>query len=315
MAAGGERALITGGGGFIGATLTRTLVAAGQDVHLLLRPQANLWRLEGLDGRYTAHRADLLDLAAVRRMVALVRPDIVYHLATHGVYPAQKDRTAILSNNILGTANVLDALDGHDYRALVSAGTAWECGHRDDAIGEDDPLDPRNTYAVAKAAALHLCRTEAHRGRPVVWVRVFSAYGPWEEPGRLVPYVMDCCRRGQPPRVSAGVQLRDFVHVEDVVELLQVAARRAGSLDGTLHAATGRGHTVREMVETILAVSGTGVRAVYGAEPLRPGEPARCLARVERTAERTGWRPRYDLRAGIERTWAWFTSRPVPRAA
>src|SRR5262249_16827802 len=114
-----ERVLITGASGFVGACLTRDLIAEGHDVHLLLRGASPNWRLAGLHGRYTAQHADLRDAPAVRAAVAAARPEVVYHVAAHGAFHGQGDRAAILASNVLGTANLLDALHGHDYRVLV----------------------------------------------------------------------------------------------------------------------------------------------------------------------------------------------------
>jgi nucleoside-diphosphate-sugar epimerase len=302
-----ERVLITGGSGFIGSCLTRRLVAEGSDVHLVLRPTASLWRLAALEGRYSAHIADLGDARAVRAAVAACRPAVIYHLATYGAYPFQKDRAAILTTNLLGTANLLGALADHDYRAFVNAGSSSEYGHKDEPMREDDRLDPRTDYGVAKAASTLLCQSEAHKGPPIATVRVFSAYGPWEEPTRLVPYVMDCCLRGENPRVTAGAQPRDFVYVEDVVDLLIRAADTPAAHGQILHAGTGIQRTVREMIETIVAVCGGGrVRAMYGAACVRPGEPECWVASIDRTRALTDWEPRHTLRGGVERMWAWF---------
>lgn len=315
MTASVERVLITGASGFLGACLARELIAAGHEVHLVLRAEANTWRLTGLEGRYAAHQADLRDAACLRRAVAACRPEVIYHLATHGAYPGQRDRTAILGTNLLGTANLLDALAEHDYRALVHTGSSSEYGHKSGPIHEDDRLAPRTDYAVSKAAATLLCQAEAYKGRPVTCVRVFSAYGPWEEPTRLVPYVMGCCLRGESPRVSPGEQPRDFIHADDVIALLQVAARQPAARGQILHAGTGRQSRVRDMIDAILGVCGSKVPVEYGQLANRPDEPTHWVASIERTRSLTGWEPRHDLHSGIEQTWAWLTQAACRAAA
>jgi nucleoside-diphosphate-sugar epimerase len=308
MTAQRERVLITGGSGFLGACLAYDLAGAGHDVHLLLRPDFNGWRLEELAGRYTPQWADLRDADAVKRAVAACRPEVVYHLATHGAYHFQKDRRAILATNLLGTAHLLDALDGHDYRAFVHTGSSSEYGHKDGPMCEMDRLEPRTDYAVTKAAATLLCQTEAYKGRPVATVRVFSAFGPWEDPTRLVPYVVDCCYRGENPRCTAGLQPRDFIYTDDVIELLKVAAHHPAAVGQILNAGTGCQQRVRDMVEMIVDVCGGGrVQAEFGSEPLRPGEPTCWRASIEHTTALTGWRPQHDLRTGVERMWQWYT--------
>jgi nucleoside-diphosphate-sugar epimerase len=302
-----ERVLITGGSGFIGACLTRRLLTEGHDVSLILRPEAKLWRLAGLDGRYTAYCADLSDARALKAAVGACRPTVAYHLATYGAYPFQKDQAAILATNLLGTANLLAALHDQDYRAFINAGSSSEYGHKDRPMREDDLPSPRTDYGVAKAASTLLCQAEAHKGRPVATVRVFSAYGPWEEPTRLVPYVMSCCLRGETPCVTAGRQPRDFIYVNDVVDLLLRAANTPAAHSQILHAGTGVQHTVQEMIESIVMICGRGrVRPEYGAAPTRPDEPACWVASIDRTRALTGWQPQYDLRAGIEQMWSWF---------
>jgi nucleoside-diphosphate-sugar epimerase len=150
----------------------------------------------------------------------------------------------------------------------------------------------------------------------VATVRVFSAYGPWEEPTRLVPYVMACCSRGEDPQVTSGRQPRDFIYVEDVVDLLKTAAASPRAHGQILHAGTGVQHTVRDMIETIVDVCGGGrVRPQYGAEALRPGEPACWVAGIAHTTARVGWRPRHDLSGGIRQMWAWHRAEASRAAA
>ena len=316
MTAQRERVLITGGSGFLGACLAHDLVAEGHDVHLLLRPGFNGWRLRDIAGRYTPQWADVCDADAVKRAVAACRPEVIYHLAAHGAYPFQQDRRAILATTVLGTAHLLDALRCHEFRALVHAGSSSEYGHKDGPMRSTDLLEPRTDYAVAKAAATLLCQAEARKGLPITTVRVFSAYGPWEEPTRLVPYVMGCCYRGEDPRCTAGLQPRDFIYADDVLRLLKLAAQLPAARGRILHAGTGRPQRVRDMVATIVAVCGGGrVNAHFGSEPVRADEPAAWTASIEETTALTGWRPECDLRTGVERMWEWYVGAAARRAA
>ncbi len=234
-----ERVLITGAGGFVGACLTRRLLDEGYQVHCVLRGAAS-WRLAELEGRYVRHDADLVDRAAVHEALGACRPDVIYHLAAHGAYPSQRDRTGILATNLLGTAHVLDAAAKVGYRALVHTGSSSEYGHKAEPMRASDVLEPRTDYAVAKAAATLLCQAEAGRGYPVTTVRIFTAYGPWDDPGRLVPSVMSSCLRGESPAVTQGDQPRDFVHVDDVLDLLLRTASSPGVQGRILHAGSGR---------------------------------------------------------------------------
>jgi dolichol-phosphate mannosyltransferase len=303
-----ETVLVTGATGFVGACLVRDLVDAGHDVHLLHPPgSAGTWRLAGLDGRYTWHAADLRDASAVRRAVDACGPQVVYHLTAHAVAPARRDGAAGLAAHLLGTANLLEALEGHEYRAFVHAGSSAEYGPGDAPRHEDDRPQPCTDDGVAGAAATLRCQAEALKGRPVCTVRLFAAYGPWEDPARLVPHVMGCCQRGEAPQVTAGRQRHDFIHVDDVLTLLNTAADTPCARGQVLHAGTGQGHTVAGLVETIVRVCAGGpLRQRPGTKPCRADDPAPGVAAIERTMALTGWRPQYDLASGVEclRTWS-----------
>jgi nucleoside-diphosphate-sugar epimerase len=316
MSARPPRVLITGATGFLGAGLARQEIATCADVHLLLRPRSDRWRLAGLEGCYTPHWADLLDAAKVRQAVADARPEVIYHLAAGGASGPRPPRSATLAASLLGTAHLLDALDEHDYRVLVHAGSGWEYGPRNEPIAETDPVAPHSDYGVAKAAASLLCQAESRRGKPIVIVRIFAAYGPGEDPRRLVPYVMDCCLRGQVPRVSAGWQCRDWIHSTDVHALLRAAAQEPRACGQVLHAGTGCEHSVREVVQTILGIfSREDLKPEFGAEPLRSGESPHYQASRDRTTTLTGWTPRYDLRTGLQAVRDWFLATDGARRA
>jgi nucleoside-diphosphate-sugar epimerase len=310
-----ERVLITGGSGFLGACLVRDQVARRREVHLLLRPDSRAARLIDLEESVTVHRADLLDAAAVARSIRLARPEVVYHLAAYGFSPGQRRRADVLMTNLIGTSNLIDVVADTDIR-LVQTGSSWEYGACAQPHFEDSLLQPRGDYAVARAATTLLCQSEAAQGRPIVTVRVFSVYGPAEDPHRLIPYVMGCCRRGETARILHASERRDFIHSDDVVELLDCAAHHSNAPGQVLHAATGKGTSVREAVETILAVCGRGRgHAVFDTASVRSDDLTSNLGDITRTTAVTGWRPRYDFRGGIERLWAWCNRTAIGRVA
>jgi nucleoside-diphosphate-sugar epimerase len=298
--------LITGATGFIGANLARDLVHKGHSVHAVVRAGSDMRRLTEIEERMTFHEADLRDLSHLRRVVRSCRPETIFHLAAFGVQSRHKDRNLILTDNLQATLNLLEALSDHDYRSFVYSGSSAEYGVKQGPIGEDDPITPRTDYGVAKAACTLLCQSESLRGRPISIVRIFTAYGPWEAPPRLVPYVMECCRNNMPPRLTSGRQQRDFIHVQDVVELLQVAAMHPAARGRILHAATGRLHSVREVVEHLVDLSGTQVRPQFGVLENRADEPEAWSASIEVTSALTGWRPRLGLKDGLKQAWDWY---------
>ncbi|MCI0379454.1 MAG: NAD-dependent epimerase/dehydratase family protein [Gemmataceae bacterium] len=310
------KVLLTGASGFIGANLARLLLEAGEDVHIAVRPEANLWRLREITHRLSIHHADLLNVHSLRRVVAECRPNVVYHLAGYGVMAGQTERAAILASNVVGTGNLITALDEHDYERLVFAGSSAEYGPKSGPLLETDAPSPRNDYGVAKASATLLCQAAAWQGRPVCVVRIFTAYGPWEMPPRLVPYLLECWQRQQAPQLSSGRQKRDFIHVRDVCELLRVAGQHPDAAGRILHAATGNVHSIRELVETLRMIAGASQAPVFGALANRSGEPEDWSASNAETTRLTGWRPALDLESGLRQVWEWFhTQRFVYRQA
>jgi len=313
-----QRVLVTGGTGFVGANLARRLLAGGHEVYLLARERHKTWRLEGIRPDVRLLEADLEDAEGVRRAVAEARPAWVFHLAAHGAYPAETEVARIVAVNVLGTANLLGACRAHDVEAFVHAGSSSEYGFRGEAPRETDRLEPNSPYAVAKAAATHLCRLAAREsGRRVPTLRLYSAYGPYEEPTRLIPTLIREGLRGRLPVLVDPSVARDFVYVDDVVEAFLAAAARSSREDpgAVYNLGTGVQTSVGEAVEVARRALGISAEPRWGTMANRRWDTSVWVADNRRIREELGWAPRHAFDEGFSKTLEWFRKNPEIHAA
>ena len=302
--------LVTGGSGFVGAGVVHALLKRGVPVHVLLRAQARPWRLAAIADRLVVHRADLLDEEATRSLVQAVRPGAVLHLAAYGAYESQADARLILRTNILGTYNLLEASAATGVKVFVSTGSSSEYGFKAEPMREQDRLEPNSFYAVAKAAQTHLCSLLARR-QPmnVAVLRLFSVYGPWEEPGRLMPTLLRRARVGLPLEMVAPEVARDFVCVEDIVEALLDLPALARLKGEVLNLGTETETTLREVVATVLKLTGSRSEVRWGTLTPRQWDTNRWSADPSQARRQLGWVPRHTLRQGLAKMMAWMEAR------
>jgi UDP-glucose 4-epimerase len=304
-----KRVLVTGGSGFVGANLVRRLLGDGHDVHLLLRPGRDLWRLKEVQDHLEVHEADLGDAEAVGRVLGAVRPAWIFHLAAHGAYPTQTDTLTIVQTNLVGTANLLDAAAAVGVEAFVNSGSSSEYGYKDHAPTEDEWLEPNSTYAVAKAAATLYCRQLARRtGLAVTTLRLYSVYGPFEEPTRLVPRLIAEGLQGRfPPLVSPSVA-RDYVHVEDVTSAYLRTAEAGREPGAVYNVGTGVQTTLAEIVGCVRRLLKIDAEPEWGTMAERSWDTDVWVANPARIRRELGWIPTLDLEQGLAKTMAWVRS-------
>lgn len=303
----GAKCLVTGAAGFVGANLCRRLLDERAEVHALVKPSTASWRLDELASRIAVHAVDVVDKRAVADLVAQVRPSVVYHLAANGAYHYQRDAEQILLVNVLGSWNLLDACNRVGYELFVSAGSSSEYGPKQQAMRESDPLEPNSIYAVAKSAQSLLCRHVAlAESRPIVALRLFSIYGPYEEPGRLIPNLMLSAIRDEPIELASPDIARDFTHVDDVVDLLLRVDRLKELCGEILNVGTGVQTCLRDLVDAMGVAQGRPMRANWGRYPARSWDTQTWVADVSRTRRLLGRAARTSVLDGLRQSLGWF---------
>ena len=293
----GQRVLVTGGNGFIGSHLCHRLCQEGAEVHAVYRSQ----RPAGFDDpRWW--QADLADLGEVKKIVDEVRPEVIFHLASHvkGA-PGFEHVLPTFRSNLQSTVNLLVVAAETNCRRVILTGSLAEpeVDH-----GETFPSAP---YAAAKWASSGYARMfHALYKLPVVIARVFMVYGPGQmDFTKLIPYVTLSLLQGKTPKISSGGRLVDWIYVSDVVDGFLALAQAGGVEGATLDLGTGELVSIRGIVEQLVVSIGGGANAEFGALPDRPLEPTR-LAKTAETFARIGWKPQVSLQEGLRRTVDWY---------
>lgn len=304
--------LVTGGAGYIGAHVVRALLANGDRVVVV----------DDLSTGF-ADRVDVplvpLDLAGAGASEALAsvleeeRVDSVVHLAAlKDVGESVADPERYYRVNVLGVVHVLEAMRRAGVRDLVFSSSAAVYGNVDsESVDEDAPCRPINPYGRSKLVGEWAIEDATRAwGLRALRLRYFNVAGAGGRhlqdrvAANLIPIVLDRVRRGEPAQVfgadhptADGTCVRDYVHVEDLADA-HVAAVHALRSDRTgddaLNIGTGRGASVREVIDVVGAVTGTTAEA--RVVDRRVGDPAAMVANPERAHRLIGWRARRDLR-------------------
>jgi UDP-glucose 4-epimerase len=299
------RVFLTGASGFVGSHLLRLLVAEGHEVAILLRPESRPWRIADVLGRAFRIDGDLADVAAAREAVRAFGPEVVIHAAWAGVGPSARDDPA-QDDNVRSTRALASLAREAGARALIGLGSQAEYGPRHGATREDAPTRPTTRYGAAKLAACaeagEVCR---EAGLRFAWLRLFSSYGPMDDPALMIPGLIRTLLDGGRPALSPGTQHWDYLYVEDAARAIEAVALRTVA-SGVFNLGSGRTATIRSVAERVRDGIDPRLPLGFGEVPFRPGQVMHLEADVGRLREATGWSPEIDLDEGLRRTVAWF---------
>jgi nucleoside-diphosphate-sugar epimerase len=290
--AGDGKALVTGGGGFIGSHLVERLLRDGREVRVL--DNFATGRRENIAA--FAGEVELIegDVQSYERAHNAVRGcEVVFHLAALPSVPRSiQDPLTSTASNVTGTLNVLLAARDEDVRRVVFASSSAR------------PISP---YGVSKLAAEGYCRafTQVY-GLETVAVRYFNVFGPRQDPlsqyAAVIPRFITAALRDEPPVVFGdGEQSRDFTYIDNTVDGTLLASTAPGVAGETFNVAYGESTSLNQLLDHVREISGKPVEATYRER--QPGDLPRSQADISRARESLGYDPQIDLRSGLERTF------------
>ncbi len=309
----GRTVLVTGGAGAIGSNLTRALAEAGARVLILDDLSASArWNVPSLPGVLFVE-GDLLDEGLLKRLF-MERPSVVFHLAAFFANQNSVDHPeADLRVNGQGTLRLMEyaSLAGVDRFVYASSGCSVygsraPLPHTEDFVSLHLTTPYQVTKMLGEAYANFF---HHHHGLPVAIPRLFNCYGPGQIPGQyrdVIPNFLYWAMKGQPlPITGTGDETRDFTFIGDVGHGLLLAGTEDAAVGEAFNLASGRETRIADLAAAINGITGNDAGTVR-ADERRWDVKKRVLASVDKAEGLLGWRPRTDLRAGLERSAAWF---------
>jgi CDP-glucose 4,6-dehydratase len=316
-----KRALVTGGHGFVASHLARALLERGDAVTVLdlAAPPLSGLTLQGVALEIELVEADLCDAQRVGATIDAGEFDVVFHLAAQTlVGPAMADPAATFEANVRGTWTLLEACRRADVPAVVVASSDKAYGPSEELpYREEMQLRPASPYEASKAAAdaIALSYWPAY-GLPVAVTRFANIYGGGDlNFSRLIPEAIVATLDGRRPQIrSDGSPERDFLYVDDAVSAylaIEHAVGAGGPAAGEAFNAGGeRPYSVAAVLETITAVSGSGLEPEYHGAGNPAGEIDRQYVDSAKLRSLTAWTSKVGLEEGLGRTLEWYRQRP-----
>lgn len=300
--------LILGANGFVGWNFFQLLAKHRSDVQALAR-QPN-WRTESDSGQHSQLFFESRGDSFARRLEEL-RPALILDLAVYGAYPEQTDSDRMFEVNVLRVQKNLRLVDSLLHKPMyILAGSSSEYGYRCDHPTEDQSA-PNSVYALSKTTAAQLIQYFGKvQSLPCLDLRLFSVYGPYEAPTRLIPRLALQGLQNEWPELSKPDSARDFIHVDDVLAAFLMSAqgllqnpKLAGEI---LNVGTGRQLNLKEVCEISRRYLQQTTTPVFGSVAGRPWDQSVWVASIGKIERLVGWRPVIPFDEGLKSTLEWW---------
>jgi len=303
-----ECVLITGGAGFIGSKVAAAHAAAGDEVHVIVRPRG-LIRSSRMAANVIMARLHLDDVETLSTYVEQARPTIIYHLAsdtgrgTGGLNPLDSQ---IVMGDLRNFLTLLKAARAATPRILVRAGSLAEYGNGVTPSRESQREQPLSAYTAAMVAGAHVARAlQPTLPFAVLTARLALTYGEGQSDAFLIPRLIQRCLAGEPCDVEHPSRRRDLIHVDDVVDGLRALARSDLPGGSIVNLCSGIAPTMENVARRIAALADADPASIrYGDDAESETGITTVLGSPDLASALMGWSARIALDEGLARTVA-----------
>ncbi|MDR2437075.1 MAG: NAD-dependent epimerase/dehydratase family protein [Endomicrobium sp.] len=299
--------LVIGASGFVGSNILRTLLNVRSDVTGTFF-SSDTWRLRGLPSDSTRF-LNLHDPTSIKSTLAQEDYQVIFDCSSFGAYSFEKDTERIHTTNYLCFIRLLQEASRLPLKAYIHAGSSSEYGLNSEAPLETYPLMPNSHYAVSKCAS---AAAVSYFGKcenfPIINLRLYSIYGPYEDTSRLIPVLCEHLLRNTLPIFAKPQTSRDFIHIDDVVRSFVLAASKMSvDLAGeSINIGTGIKTSLAELAAASKELFGITNEPEYSQAASRPWDLDQWYANCEKAKKVLGWEPKIKLHEGLKSTYDWW---------
>jgi len=298
---------VFGASGFIGANLLNTILKYRTDCFAITHNPRSAWRLRllNIEAGNILH-CDINYKKSVENIFRSHAPKTIFNLSAYGAYSKQTNTNLIYETNVLGTVNILEQCK--DIKAYVHAGSSSEYGLNSANPKEESPLLPNSHYSVSKISTAYLLSffSRFHHLR-CLNLRLYSVYGPWEEPDRLIPKMIEYgLNKTYPPLVNPSTT-RDFIYIDDCVEAFLDSAHNITEENSGLSLNIGSGEktTLQHLADTCQQLFDIKDMPAWGSMENRSWDTVEWYGNYEKASKFINWQPKISLKDGLQKFADW----------
>jgi len=303
-----KKILVTGGSGFIGSHLAKKLVKLGSDVTITVKYKSIIdnVRISTIWNDVNIIEVDLRNIDSLRQLENKSF-DVIFHLAAYNhVGDSFLHVNESLISNTIATSNLLES--GIAYGRFVYTATSEVYGFQTEVpFNEDFQPFPISPYAIGKYAGELYAQMKRHQNNsPIVIIRPFNTFGPYQSERAVIPELIFKCLNGLPVETTEGKQTREFNYVDNIVNGFISIAETEPIPDKVINIGSNQEIAIRDLVEKIHFLCDSTSELRIGALKNRPTEVWRMSADNQRALELLDWKPLISFDEGLDKTISWY---------
>jgi len=305
--------IVTGGTGFIGSSLIRRLISFDAIVHVLIRNNSNLWRLENIKQFIHIIKVDLLDLPSLSKIITKINPQYIFHFAfpSNDILQNPFDFQTQLDQTSRHLINLLQSISSKqsNLKSFIHtcSSTIYQWSEERYRLSENTPFDPSSLRGMLKLNERNICQyfSRTHVV-PIKLARIFRAFGPWDINNKLIISALDAARNSTPIRLGNNRYKRDYIFTSDLVNGILLLANSDLPPGTEMNFGGGSQHSALEIVKILEDILEVEIPKILNSYPKNPLDKGDFTADISFAKKMLNWRPEFSIPQGLKITVDWY---------